>query len=162
MNDNSINLLGGACPKCKSVDAWHGVITEPDEGERFACDECGMWMAVKVTQPKPPRAKRSFKFSIDIDNGALFVDIADRAILAFKPGRYLALGDNWELLSSAEAEEREERFTKVGKMIGREEAEGKADARVQQALEACEERFTKWPGTGFPPASATVDEEQAS
>jgi ribosomal protein S27AE len=29
-----------SCPHCGS-DAYHGVITEPDEFQRWACDECG-------------------------------------------------------------------------------------------------------------------------
>lgn len=131
MTEVSTNIpLGGeSCPKCKSVEAWHGVIVEPGEADRYACDECGMWMTVKVTQPKPPKAKRSFKFSLDIDNGALFIDIGERAIVAFKPGRFLAIGDNWELLSSAEAERRDEMATDIGKILGREDAKKDAEAQ---------------------------------
>lgn len=29
------------CPSCRRSGSWHGVITEPGERERFACDECG-------------------------------------------------------------------------------------------------------------------------
>lgn len=45
-----------ACPTCKSTEAWHGVITEPGEPERWACDECGTSLSVSVREPKPAKA----------------------------------------------------------------------------------------------------------
>ncbi|MEU0312500.1 hypothetical protein [Nocardioides sp. NPDC006273] len=128
MSTSSTNIpLGGeSCPKCKSTDAWHGVIVEPGEDERYACDECGHWMAITITrtkQPEPPKAKRPFGFTFEIDKGRLFIDWRGEHLLAFRPGRYLSIGDNWELLSSAEAEWREEQATDVGREVGRREAE---------------------------------------
>lgn len=105
--DHPRDLLGEFCPACKSTEAWHPCLTE-DDSTKFACDECGVTMAVKpAPKPKPAKVKRPFNFTFEIDKGRLFIDWRDDALLAFKPGRYLAIG-GWELLSAAEAEEREE------------------------------------------------------
>lgn len=46
-NDNTLRPVEVApnpnprCPSCGAVEAWHGVVTEPDESPRSACDECG-------------------------------------------------------------------------------------------------------------------------
>lgn len=122
MNDSitptDAELIGDHCFVCKSTEAWHGCITE-DGSTKFACDECGVSTStiVDAPKPKPAKAKRPFNFTFEIDKGRLFIDWCDRAILAFKPGRYLAIGDNWELMSAAEAEAREEQATMVGRMV---------------------------------------------
>lgn len=118
-------LFGDACFVCKSVEAWHPCVTE-DGSTMYACDECGVSQSIKPA-PKPKPAKRPFSFTFEIDKGRLFVDWRDSCILAFKPGRYLAIGGNWELLSAAAAEEREEQATMVGRMVEQRLAE-KEDA----------------------------------
>lgn len=37
------------CPACGDPDAWHGVITEPGEPSRWACDECGHSQSTEPT-----------------------------------------------------------------------------------------------------------------
>lgn len=128
-NNTTTPLLGETCPKCGNEEAWHGVITEPGERERFACDECGMWLALtvkKVEPPKPAKAKRPFSFTFEIDKGRLFIDWRGEHLLAFCPGRYLSIGNNWELLSSTEAEERYEQGVEAGREAGRRQAEESA------------------------------------
>lgn len=117
-------LFGDACFVCKSIEAWHPCITK-DGSTLYVCDECGVSQSIK---PAPTRAKRPFSFTFEIDKGRLFVDWRDNSLLAFKPGRYLSIGSNWELLSAAEAEEREERATEVGREVGRRLAEEEAAA----------------------------------
>ena len=53
--DNSTNTSAPkACPVCRSTEAWHGVITEPDEVERHACDDCGTVRTVRILEPVEP------------------------------------------------------------------------------------------------------------
>lgn len=41
------------CPQCGNAEAWHGVITEPDEAPRSACDECGHIETRQVEREAP-------------------------------------------------------------------------------------------------------------
>ncbi|GGR60929.1 hypothetical protein J2S40_004502 [Nocardioides luteus] len=45
-----------ACPACGSAEAWHGVITEPGEGDRHACDACGTVRTVRILESEPVEA----------------------------------------------------------------------------------------------------------
>lgn len=119
----AVELIGEFCPACESTEAWHPCVTE-DDSTKFACDECGASMAIKpAPKPKPAKVKRPFSFTFEIDKGRLFIDWRDSPLLAFMPGRYLALGHNWELLSAAEAEEREEMAVEAGRDAGRRQTE---------------------------------------
>lgn len=130
MNDNTTTLLGEVCPKCKSVEAWHGVIVEPGERERFACDECGFWMAVQVTKPKPPKTKdRRFEFSATIENGHLFVEFNDSTLLTFRPGKFLELG-TLAITSMREIADREDAEFYRGLDAGRKNAERETEESV--------------------------------
>lgn len=112
----AVEVIGEFCPACESTEAWHPCVTE-DDSTKFACDECGASAIIKAAaKPKPAKVKRPFSFTFEIDKGRLFIDWRDDALLAFKPGRYLAIG-GWELLSGAEAEEREERAIYTGREI---------------------------------------------
>lgn len=117
-------LLGESCPKCGNEEAWHGVITEPGERERFACDECGMWLAVtvnKVEPPKPAKAKRPFGLSISIENGQFFLDVGGEPIVSCRPGWYLQIG-NITIHGNREAERVEELWAD-GYRVGKSDAE---------------------------------------
>lgn len=94
------------------------------------------------------KTRRPFGFSVEISDRTLWVDWCGAAVLSFRPGWFLTIG-TFNVISSQEEERLEQMWVGVGREVGRREAEEKG----QRALEACEERFTKWPGTGFPPAA---------
>jgi hypothetical protein len=110
-----------------------------------------------VSNTSITKAPRPFGFSVEISDGTLWIDWCGAAVLSFRPRWFLTIG-SLNITSGREEDRLQQMWTKVGLEVGRREAEEEG----QRALEACEERFTKWPGTGFPPASATADEEQAS
>lgn len=57
VGDNStISSAPKACPVCGSAEGWHGVITEPGEAERHACDECGTIRLVRIVKPESDEA----------------------------------------------------------------------------------------------------------
>lgn len=122
-------LMGEACPKCKSVEAWHGCITE-DDSTKFACDECGHWVAVKVIAPKPaskPKRNRRFEFVAEVKNGNVFVDINDHTLFAFERGRGLEIGPFAFTTTHAIANAEDAEFSR-GFEGGRENARREAEA----------------------------------
>lgn len=124
-NTNSATLLGESCPKCGSDEAWHPVVTEPGENERSACDECGMWLSLKVTHPaapKAPKARRPFGFSVEVSDGTLWVDWRGGAVLSFRPGWFLTVG-TLNVISGREEDRLQEMWTKDGLEVGRRQAE---------------------------------------
>lgn len=108
---------------------------------------------VSSTTPPPAKVRRPFGFSVEVSDGTLWVDVLGDAVLSFKPGWFLTIG-SLNITSGREEDRLEKMWVSVGREVGRREAEEEG----QRALEACEERFTKWPGTGFPPATANADE----
>lgn len=109
--------MAAGCPKCHSVEAWHGVIVGPGEPERFACDECGMWMSVQAVTPapvEPPKMPRPLDFKVEIDNGQLFVDVCGYPVLAFRPGYYLQIG-NLTIHGRREEDRLQEMWTRIGR-----------------------------------------------
>jgi hypothetical protein len=114
-------LGGESCPKCKSAEAWHGVITEPGEAERYACDACGMNLAIQVSQPEPPKPRR-FGFTVEVFDGELFIETAaGDTVLSVKPGWYLQIG-SITINGPREADRLERMWTDVGREVGRREA----------------------------------------
>lgn len=112
-----------ACPKCQTDEAWHPCTTE-DGSTRYACDRCGWSLAVRLPEPpKPTKIKRPLKLEISIEHGSLVVETGRGHVLSFCPGRYLAIGDSWELVSAAESDDREQQASEVGREVGRRNAE---------------------------------------
>ncbi|MEI7057376.1 hypothetical protein WBG06_16240 [Nocardioides sp. CCNWLW239] len=84
-------LIGDHCFACKSTEAWHPCITE-DDSTKYACDECAVSITIKpAPKPKPPRRRR-FEFTAAFQNGHLFIELNDHALLTWKPSKFLELG----------------------------------------------------------------------
>lgn len=132
---DATNYKTNRCPNCGSAEAWHGVIVEPDEAERFACDDCGTSMAINpAPMPAAPKLRRRFSFSFEISDGTLEVDWCGAAVLSFKPGWFLTLGTltrTVNIISGREEERLQQQWTNVGLDVGRREAD-----RVWEAIKS--------------------------